>query len=160
MKTTPQPDMGTQLCLAVSDADIERTKQLLDRGADVNSLGNRRYAVVAHRTPLWGAVSSAGMIGSAEWKEMVSGLGLLMPHILERDDVAKRRRYFQLVEMLIDAKANLEALSFGTTPLWPAVHAKDLEMTKLLLTRGANPNRVLKEPCFEKTTLDFIEVFA
>ena len=140
MKHKKQPDIGTQLCFAVLDADIVRTKQLLSEGADVNAVGNRRYTVVADRTALWLAVSSAGTLGSEHWKEFINELGQLMPNVLNRDDAGKRRRYFQLVQLLIAAKANLEALSFGSPPLWPAVNAGDLEMTKLLLASGANPN--------------------
>ena len=140
MKQAKQPDLGTQLCFAVLDADIDRTKHLLAQGADVNAVGDRRYTVVAHRIPLWLAVRSAGMIGSEHWKEFINDLGQVLPRVLDRDDAAKRARYFELIQLLIESKANLEGVSFGTTPLWPAINSADLELTQLLLTHGANPN--------------------
>jgi ankyrin repeat protein len=140
MKLTRQPDIGTQLCFAVLHADIERTKQLLAEGADVNAVGDRRNTVVAHATPLWTLVNNAGMIGSEHWKEFISELGQVLPRVLNRDDDAKRSRQFQIVHILIAAKANLEALSYGTPPLSQAVNAGDLEMTQVLLASGANPN--------------------
>jgi ankyrin repeat protein len=140
MKQPKQPDIGTQLCVAAFEADVERAKQLLAQGADVNSIPHRSPAFVAGKTPLWASVSNAGMIDSTLWKEFINDLGQILPRVANRDDVAKRKRHFEMVDLLIGAGANLEALSHGTTPLWPAVHAKDLEMTKLLLAREANPN--------------------
>ena len=133
------PDSGTELCIATLDAEPEKVQQLLAQGADVNAVGDRRYTVVAHSTPLWLAVRGACRMRSKHWNELSNAITEAIP---ERtyDNAGKRKRLTAIVETLLRAKANTEALSYGTTPLAQATHAADLEVVRLLLSAGANSN--------------------
>ncbi len=133
-------DLGTELCVAVAVADPRLVEELLAEGADVNSVGDRRIATIAHRTPLWLAVNNAGHILSASWNHLCDTIAEAFPDQPVRNEVERRERIMQIVQALLREKADSEVRSFGTTPLAQATHAADVEMVKLLLSIGANAN--------------------
>ena len=133
-------DLGTELCVAVADADPRMVEELLAEGADVNAVGDRRIATVAQRTPLWLAVNGAGHILSESWNQLCATISEAFPDRPARDEAKRRERFTQIVQTLLHAKADSEIQSFGTTPLAQAAHAADAEMVKLLLSIGANAN--------------------
>jgi ankyrin repeat protein len=132
-------DIGTELCVAVLRAQPEKVVQLLAEGANVNSVADRRVASVSEQSPLWAAVMHAGAEISEEWADFCDALQEVMPAIQPRDRDDNRKRYVTIVEMLVEAGADLEQSCHGSTPLRQAVCNEDVEMVKFLLSKGANP---------------------
>jgi len=133
-------DLGTELCVAVFKADPDRVAELLEIGADVNAVADSRVASVSRETPIWVAIEGAGNEISPEWADFCEALSDVIPRVQRRDLSEKRARYVLIARMLINAGADLETLSHGSTPLRIAVFGSDTEMVALLLESGANPN--------------------
>ncbi|HWQ90360.1 MAG TPA: ankyrin repeat domain-containing protein [Clostridia bacterium] len=58
----------------------------------------------------------------------------------QRNHTAEREKHLRVLRLMIEAKADVNKLSSGGTPLRIAVCGQDLEVVKLLLANGANPN--------------------
>jgi len=139
-------DIGTELCLAAFQGDVERVEALLAEGADVNALGERRTASVSNMTPLWIAVHGAGLEIFGEWRNLCDGISEVFPSVAPHDYADKRERFLRIIALLIGAGADPNKLvhpaSLGgtSTALRLAVHSQDLEVVRLLLSNGADPN--------------------
>jgi len=131
-----QRALDRQLCQALNQGDIETAKRLVAEGADVNTTS----AATAQCTLLWLAVSNAGQEISRDFQVLSAGLTDLLPNVPRRDHAAKREQGLRIIRALIEAKADINKLSHGGSPLRIAVHSRDLEVVKLLLANGANPN--------------------
>jgi hypothetical protein len=133
-------DIGTELCFAVAEANLEKLKELVAEGADVNAMSDRRALLVAERTPLWEAIKEAGSEISTVQKNWREAVRQVMPEIPPRDYVAKRESYVSIVKWLLEAGADVEKSCHGGKPIRIAVCGSDLEMVKLLLSHGASAN--------------------
>ena len=131
-------NLGTELCLAVIKPDCELVKSLLAEGADINSFGDKDFTRVAHRTPLWLAVSSAGQEIADSWVDFHAALCEVFPNILTRNHSEKRQAFLAIVKHLLQLKPQLELHCFGSTPLRIAVANDDVEIVAILLANGAN----------------------
>ena len=129
-------DLNTELCQAIRAGEPDKVRQLLGEGADINAIGN----TVVKATPLWLAVDSAGHEVSDNWVNFRDMLSDLAPNIPKRDYSIKRQKQFLIIEILIEAGADLEKPCHGTVPLRGAVYWQDSESIDLLLRNGANPN--------------------
>ena len=66
---------------------------------------------------------------------------LLKPLPLSYSDSQKSFNFFLIVQELLESGANINAMdSRGKTPLHLAVSAKTIEVVKVLLKRGADPD--------------------
>jgi ankyrin repeat protein len=133
-------NLGLELCQAVVEPAPAKVARLLAEGADPNVVGDRRYARIADRTPLWLAINNAGLEASTTWTDFHTALREVFSDVAERDYSATRKKFVEIVRQLIKAGADLEKRSFGGTPLRIAVHHRDDQLVKLLLEEGANPN--------------------
>ena len=127
--------LDREFSLAVGRGDIEIAKKLVSRGADVNTTST----ATAQSTLLWLAVNDAGQEISKNFKDLAGGLAEFLPIVRRRDHTAKREQHLRVIKMLLEAKADVNKLSHGSTPLRIAVHRGDLEIVKLLLSYGASP---------------------
>ncbi len=132
--------INNQLNLAVAKAEVEKVRQLISEGADVNSFGEKGIGSVSKRTPLWAAVNHAATEISEEWREFCEALHDVALSLPKRECSDMRRRYLKIIETLLESGADTEIRCFGTVPLGQAVHGCDFEVVVLLLSKGANPN--------------------
>jgi ankyrin repeat protein len=138
-KQSPK-ELTTDLCMAAAKADVDSVKQLLAQGADVNGEADKLAYLVIEQTPLWAAVMHAAHRTSQSSRNLCEALRSLFPHVAPTDHVADRQKYFEIIGILVNAGADLEKKSHGSTPLYPAINHGDLELVTVLLARGANPN--------------------
>jgi ankyrin repeat protein len=128
------------LMLAAKAGDLNRVKELVAAGADINE----QYCEISEFMHIHMGE------GSSNAALMLASLG----------------GHYEVVEYLLDngvGYASNRALSlgvndnsdgyFGEGPLSVAVHFNHIEVAKLLLSRGANPNEMA---CFKKGSLIFI----
>jgi len=133
-------NLGTELCLAVFRGEPDTVHQLITDGADIDCIGDGLIPSVAGSTPLWLAANLAGQEQSATWASFCQSLSEVFPEIPPRDRATKRAQFLRIVNLLIDAGADLEKPAHGTVPLRVSVYRRDIELAQLLLSRGANPN--------------------
>lgn len=128
--------LNRELCSALTSNDADKLKRLIALGADINSVRSGRETFV----PLWMAVNGAGQEISNGFRELGEGLAELLPNMKPRDPAAKRGDWLRSVDILLAAKADVNRLSHGSTPLRIAVHWEDLVVVQILLAHGANAN--------------------
>ncbi|PYJ84139.1 MAG: hypothetical protein DME22_13905, partial [Verrucomicrobia bacterium] len=113
---------------------------LVDAGADLNKQAGR-WAMFAGYTPLGAAVSNASLVTLKELAELNKAAvaeGWAKPI----DQQARREIALKMVELLIQAGADLNKLSPSRSPLNLAVHSGDYEVAQMLIKAGADPEGV------------------
>lgn len=129
-------ELNRDLCLALNREDVEAARKLIAQGADVNATSR----ATADSTLLSLTVNAAGQEISKNFSELGAGLAELLPSVPQRNHAAKREEHLRILRMLMEAGADVNKPSNGSTPLRIAVHWQDLEIVRLLLANGANPN--------------------
>jgi len=129
-------ELDRELCRAFDKEDVERAKQLIALGADVNASGRWSGGC----TMLWLTVNAAGQEISKNFRNLATGFAEYLPNVPQRNHADKRQRYLRIMKMLIEAGADVNKPSNGSSPLWIAVHWRDLEVVRLLVANGADPN--------------------
>src|SRR5437762_1708990 len=115
-------DPDTELCVASAKADPEKVSRLVSEGADVNALGSRRIASVCGQSPLWIAVKAGSeQLPGSPWRKMMNTLNDPFPKKYHENYDVTRERCLSIIKTLLDAGADLERRSHGTTPLRMAV---------------------------------------
>ncbi|MCB1132642.1 MAG: ankyrin repeat domain-containing protein [Verrucomicrobiae bacterium] len=135
----------TPLMYAVEYGEPGTVRFLLDHGADVNALDNRKVS------PLF----IASWHGRSEVVSLLidrgADLEFSSPHIDDRDrrlDLgtalhgAARQGHMHIVKLLLDRGANINAVSpaMQQTPLTTALTVRNDQLAEELLIRGADPN--------------------
>jgi hypothetical protein len=120
---------------AARHGDLKRLQEALAGGADVNCIAND-----PRETPLMAAAGNG----------QAAAIRLLIAHGADPRKQAGRvpvlylatvfGRNIEAIEVLLTAGAKTDADFDGVTPLMAAAKRGDLEVVKLLLTHGANPN--------------------
>jgi len=131
-----QQKLARELAHAFGNEDARKAQELIALGADINASG--RWS--GDCTMLWLRVNAAGQEISKTFRELAAGLAGLLPNGSQRDHTAERERHLRVLRLMIEAKADVNKPSHGGTPLRIAVCGEDLEVVKLLLAKGANPN--------------------
>ncbi|KAJ6003166.1 hypothetical protein N7451_005713 [Penicillium sp. IBT 35674x] len=148
----------TALQAAASHPDTRILSLLLGEGADVNASPARSYG----RTSLQTAIAAgniegvrillhAGAIVNTD-PDLTEGVTCLQAAFRIPDQAVKN----EVVHLLLRAGASIGAPKTGQechAPLHAAVSNKDLEMTRKLLERGANPNIGFSKGVFRQTPL-------
>jgi ankyrin repeat protein len=128
--------LARELGNAIEKEDAEKVRQLLALGADIDASGkwSGGYTMLSWVTNL------AGQELSKPFQDLSVGLTEFLPNVPQRNHTAKRQKHLARLKMLIEAKADVNKFSNGGTPLRGAVYWQDVEVVKLLLAHGANPN--------------------
>lgn len=140
-------DLGTELCLAVSKGDLAQVRLLLREGAPVNTVGDGRIPAICGQTPLWAAAKRAGeQLPTSAWRQFSQALNEPFADKYSQDYEGVRKRCLEIARLLIEAGAELEQRSNGTTALRMAAFHNDLKMLSMLLANGADPNSEIFSP--------------
>jgi uncharacterized protein len=131
-----QQKLDRELGPAFDKEDAEKVRQLIAQGADINVSGKWS----GDCTMLWLAVNLAGQEISKNFRCLASGLAEYLPNVPQRDHASKREHHLRVLKMVLEAKADINKPSHGSTPLRIAVKWQDFEVVQLLLANGANPN--------------------
>jgi ankyrin repeat protein len=131
-----QQKLARELVHAFDSEDFQKVQELIALGADINASG--RWS--GDCTMLWLTVTHAAQEISKDFRDLSAGLAELLPNVSQRDHTAEREKELRIVRMMLKAGADINKPSHGGTPLRIAVHWQDLEVVKLLLANGANPN--------------------
>jgi ankyrin repeat protein len=138
----------TPLLMAITNNHIEMARYLIDRGANVKAVD--WYG----RTPLWAAVETRNMdVDSSSFENGVDRAPVfeLLKIILDHgaDVNARTKETPPIRRQMLHVTGDLSWVDFtGQTPFLRAALAADLEVMRLLLSRGADP----KLPAFAGTT--------
>jgi ankyrin repeat protein len=138
----------TPLLMAITNNHIEMARYLIDRGASVKAVD--WYG----RTPLWAAVETRNMdVDSSTFENGVERAPVLelIKVILDKgvDVNARTKETPPIRRQMLHVTGDLSWVDFtGQTPFLRAALSADLEVMRLLLTRGADP----KIPAFAGTT--------
>jgi ankyrin repeat protein len=130
-----QQKLARELGHALDREDAQRVQELIALGADINASG--RWS--GDCTMLWLTVTHAAQEISKECRDLSAGLAELLPNVPQRNHAAEREKELRILQMMIEAGADINKPSHGGTPLRIAVCWQDLEVVKLLLANGANP---------------------
>lgn len=128
--------LARELAHAFDSENAQKAQELMAMGADINASG--RWS--GDCTMLWLRVNAAAQESSKTFRELSAGLAGLLPNVSQRDHTAEREKHLRVLRLMIEAKPDVNKLSNGGTPLRIAVCGGDLEVVKLLLANGANPN--------------------
>jgi ankyrin repeat protein len=128
-------ELNREFGAAFEQNDAAKIERLVALGADINAVRNGGQLFV----PLWLAVHAAGDEIS-ETSRNLSQMGAEYFGFPRRDHVAKREEALKSIEILLNAKADVNRKSFGSTPLRIAVKGRDTEVVQILLSNGADPN--------------------
>lgn len=128
--------LARELGRAIDEDDSERVQQLIAQGADINASGKWS----GDCTMLWWVTNLAGQELSKPFQDLAAGLAEFLPNVRPRNHSTERQKHLRRLKKLIDAGADVNKPSHGGTPLRIAVCGQDLEVVKLLLANGANPN--------------------
>lgn len=131
-----QQKLARELVHAFDSENAKKAQELMAMGADINASG--RWS--GDCTMLWLRVTAAAQEISKEFRDLSAGLAELLPNVSQRNHTAERERHLRVLQLMLEAKADVNKLSNGGTPLRIAVCWQDLEVVKLLLANGANPN--------------------
>jgi ankyrin repeat protein len=129
-------ELAHELAHAFEREDAEKVRELIALGADINASG--RWS--GNCTMLWWSVNITVQEISKPFRDLAAGLSEFLPSVSRRDHAAEREKQLQRLRMLINAKADINKPCHGSTPLRIAVCGEDLEVVKLLLASGADPN--------------------
>jgi len=138
----------TPLLMAITNNHIEMARYLIDRGANVKAVD--WYG----RTPLWAAVETRNMdVDSSTFENGVDRAPVLelIKVLLDKgvDVNARTKETPPIRRQMLHVTGDLSWVDFtGQTPFLRAALAADLDVMRLLLTRGADP----KIPAFAGTT--------
>jgi ankyrin repeat protein len=138
----------TPLLMAITNDHIEMARYLIDQGASVRAVD--WYG----RTPLWAAVETRNMdVDSSTFENGVDRAPVLelIKLLLDKgaDVNARTRETPPIRRQMLHVTGDLSWVDFtGQTPFLRAALAADLDIMRLLLTRGADP----KIPAFAGTT--------
>jgi uncharacterized protein len=129
---------GPVLHVPVYNADIETVRVLIRAGADVNL--NTRKRGFAEPAPLDTAIQQrGGNIVAEKAFKTVRGTGAL-----RRRDAAENRKCLKVIKELVRAGANLNRITVDKAPLYRAAEYGDIEVVRLLLKAGADPNLAIR----------------
>jgi ankyrin repeat protein len=128
--------LARDLAHAFEKEDAEKVREMIALGADINASGKWSGGC----TMLWWVTNLAGQELSKPFQDLAAGLAEFLPNVRQRDHTAERQKHLRRLRMLIEAGADVNKPSHGGTPLRIAVCGQDLEVVKLLLANGANPN--------------------
>src|SRR5262249_15966356 len=138
----------TPLLMAITNNHTEMARYLIDRGANV------KVADWYVRTPLWAAVETRNMdVDSSTFENGVDRAPVLVLSTVILDKGgglnAGTKETPPMRRQMLHVTGALSWVDFtGQTPFLRAALAADLEVMRLLLTRGADP----KIPAFAGTT--------
>jgi len=149
-------ERATPLLWAAEKGRLEVLRLLLDKGADVelsdfNGITPLMAASVQGDVPVVKALLEAGADPNHADKNSLTPAHLAASRKPGDDSVA-------VLEMLIDAGANVDAIAFGEgglsfTPLWNAAVYGNVGTARLLLERGADANLEMNDG---KTAGEFV----
>jgi ankyrin repeat protein len=129
----------TPLLMAITNNHIEMAQFLIDRGANIKAVD--WYG----RTPLWAAIEARNMdVDSSTFENGVDRAPVfdLIKVILDKgaDVNARTKETPPIRRQMLHVTGDLSWVDFtGQTPFLRAALAADLEVMRLLLTRGADP---------------------
>jgi ankyrin repeat protein len=124
--------------------EVELVKLLIAAGADLNAVGTDDTSLPG-RTALEGAVggrcSSLDLLHEME-KSHQRGWEAMTPERIEHISSLKTRSQasLEIIRELVNAKARLDFPASTNSPLYCAAKCGDLELVRLLLSVGADPN--------------------
>jgi len=130
---------GPVLHVPVYEGDIETVRVLIRAGADVN-LNRRGKRGFAEPAPMEIAIDQRGSnILGEEVLKTVRGSGAL-----RRRDAAQNRVWLEMIKDLVQAGADLNRITVDEAPLYRAAKVGDIEVVRLLLKAGADPNLAIR----------------
>lgn len=123
---------------AVQLGDINRVRELIETGVDVNERDGFHYSPLMYAV-IQGNVEIVRILIASK---AVPGIRRDSTHYIYGTDpilLAVRGGQREIVKLLLDAKADTDVTDVsGNTPLWLAVEARDSESVKLLIDAGAD----------------------
>ncbi|MGG4490847.1 M48 family metallopeptidase [Metabacillus idriensis] len=140
----------TQLMLAASENDLERAKELIESGEDVNALDSIGMTPLMYASYPPADEYEEELIINAEMVELLLKNGADPNIMSDNGDVATVDIIYSgdldLAELLLEKNAdiNLED-GYGQTALIAAVYEEDVKMVELLLNAGADPDYATSE---------------
>ncbi|KAK2723984.1 hypothetical protein QYM36_002353 [Artemia franciscana] len=130
LKRGANPNCGECLHLAVTKGGADLCNLLIKSGAELDATN------VYGETPLGTAIKTSNL----DLVKLLLKLGA-NPNCEECLHLAVEKGRADMCELLIDSGAKLDAMNANKdTPLLTAIRNNNLELVKLLLKRGANPN--------------------
>src|SRR5688572_2835155 len=115
--------LARELAHAIDQEDAEKIRELIALGADVNASGKWSGGC----TMLWWTTNKAAQEISTPFRNLAAGLAEYSPTVTQRDHAAARQKHLRSLRMLIEANADVNKPSHGSTPLRIAVCGEDLE---------------------------------
>jgi len=127
-----KPVMEEELIQATAQNDLNKVKELVDKGVDINYVGNVGYA----------CLHGASISGYAEIVEFALKSNA-SPNIVSKDSgftplhFAAQEGHKEIVQLLIDHQADVNAKdAYGNSPLWRAGNKEEIGL--LLIQHGAD----------------------
>lgn len=134
---------GHELHLPAYRGDVEMVRSLIQAGADVNVERRREYGL-ADLSPLETAIDRRGsnIVDDGIWKNEKSRWAAEN----RKREAEENERYSIVIKDMIKAGADLNRITVDESPVYRAAKSGDLEIVKLLLNAGANPNAISQVP--------------